>query len=805
MQSERDRLAERRVGVVEDGVEVDLALGRHADVVSDLRALVAVHPLRERLRGLLMLALYRCGRQADALAAYQDTRRYLDEELGVEPSADLQRLHRQMLAADPALAAPGTPDTAAGPTAADTAPGDTVPQAGRPPTPAQLPPGVGHFTGRDAELERLRALLDESGPAPAIAVIAGTAGVGKTALAVHWAQEIRDRFPDGQLYVNLRGFDPSGTAMNPAEAIRGFLDAYGVPPQQVPVSLAAQAALYRSLVAGRRVLIVLDNAADAEQVRPLLPGASGCLVLVTSRNQLSGLVAAEGAVPVAVGLPSDEESRRLLARRLGPARAAAEPEAVDRIVSLCARLPLALTIVAARAATHPDFPLDALAGELREARGRLDAFDGEDRATDVRAVFSWSYQRLTEPASRLFRLLGLHPGPDIAAPAAASLAGVPLPEVRPSLTELARAHLVTERVPGRFAFHDLLRAYAAEQALAVDPEPDRGAAGHRVVNHYLHTAAAADRLLNPYRDRITIAARLPGVTVIELADAPAALAWFTAEHPVLLAVVQQAAGAGHDESVWQLAWVLATYLDRRGHFRDHVASQRAALAAARRLPERRGEAYAHRGLARALTWLGGYDEAYEHYERAMRLFDELNDPLGQAHTSRNVAWALDRQGRHADALAQAERALRLFDAAGDRAGRATALNAVGWFHAHLGDHERAATCCEEALAGCQELGDREGEAAAWDSLGYVYHQLGQRDRATACYRRAVDLHRALGDRYYEAYTLLRLGDTHRALGDRTAAQGAWRDALSILEEFGPSAAEGLRGRLDSLTAAEHAA
>jgi NB-ARC domain len=360
------------------------------------------------------------------------------------------------------------------------------------PVPAQLPPAVPAFIGRDAELASLDALLHPkaaaAGPATVvIAALSGTAGVGKSALAVHWAHRAAAQFPDGQLYVNLRGFDPDGAAMEPSEALRGFLDALGAPATRIPESLSAQAGLYRTLLAGKRILVVLDNAKDAGQVRPLLPGSPGCLAIVTSRNQLTGLVATDSAYAMTLDLLGSGDARELLALRLGSRRVAREPDAVDEIIAGCARLPLALTIAAARAAGSPSFPLAVLATELREATRALDPLNGGDPATDVRAVFSWSYHALTTDAARLFRRLGLHPGPDIALPAAASLAAIPQDRARALLGELTRAHLLAEHAPGRYAFHDLLRAYATELARAHDSQNVRNAAAHRVLDHYLHT------------------------------------------------------------------------------------------------------------------------------------------------------------------------------------------------------------------------------------------------------------------------------------------------------------------------------
>jgi DNA-binding SARP family transcriptional activator len=786
LDAQRDRLAESRIDVIEERIELELATGDHADLVPELRDLVAEHPVRERLRGLLMLALYRAGRQADALAVFRDTRRYLHEELGVEPGAVLQRLHQQILAADPELS--GT--AAAGVTAA-ASPGAGLPR----PLPAQLPHRIPDFTGRDAELSRLDALVagdgGEAGTSVVITAIAGTAGVGKTALAVHWAHRISGRFPDGQLHVNLRGFDPTGVAMKPAEAIREFLDAFGITPQQLPTSLEAQAALYRSLLAGRRVLVLLDNAADEDQVRPLLPGSPGCLVIVTSRNQLPGLIVTDGAQPVVVDLLSAQEARQLLSRRIGEGRVLAETQAADDIIALCARLPLALMLVEARAATHPGFPLAVLATELRDAGGSLDAFDGADQATNVRAVFSWSYQRLSDSGRSLFRLLGLHFGPDIGTPAAASLAGLPERQIRSALAELARAHLVTERIPGRFAFHDLLRAYATEMAHTHDSEDYRSAARRRMLEHYLHTASRADELLHRPRDRpFTLADSAPGVLRENLADPKEALAWFESEYAVLLTALRQT--TGFDAHIWQLAWVLVSYMEYQAHWRDWRDTQLAALDASRRLSDRLGQAHSHRLLGTVSIQLGDHDRARTHLQHALDLFGELGDNVGQAVAHRNLAVQLDRQGRYREAIPHEEQALALYQAAGHDTGVGMALNGVGWFHAHLGDYRKALTYCQQAAELQREIGDHFGEAATYDSLGYAYRHLGQQTEAIACYEKAAYLSAGLGDRYNEADALSALGDAHQAFGDSRAA---WQRALTILEQLGDPRAVNIRARM----------
>ena len=431
-----------------------------------------------------------------------------------------------------------------------------------PAVPRQLPSAVAGFTGRAQELAELTRLMDQAAAGPGtvvISAIGGTAGVGKTALALHWAHRVADRFADGQLYANLRGFDPSGVPAAPEETVRGFLNALGVPPERVPPGPEAQAALYRGVLADKRVLIVLDNARDEEQVRPLLAASPGSLVLVTSRNQLAGLAAANGARLLGLDVLARAEAVQLLTARLGGTRAAAEPGAVGEIADRCAGLPLALTVAAARAATRPHFPLAALAPELRGLAGRLDALDSGDPTISVRTVFSWSYRQLAADAARMFRLLGLHPGPDISVPAAASMTGYPLPQARRLLGELARACLITEHVPGRYVFHDLLLAYAASQASDIDTGPERGAATGRLLDHYLHTAAGAANALNMSGEAIVLDAPGPGVAPEQLTSHRQARAWFAAEHRVLLAAVTLAAESGFDRHAWQLPWAMASY------------------------------------------------------------------------------------------------------------------------------------------------------------------------------------------------------------------------------------------------------
>jgi tetratricopeptide (TPR) repeat protein/transcriptional regulator with XRE-family HTH domain len=653
--------------------------------------------------------------------------------------------------------------------------------------PRQLPAAVADFTGRAAELRRLTQVLDAaaaSGPGTVvISAIGGMAGVGKTALALYWAHQVADRFPGGQLYVNLRGFDPSGTPVTAPEAIRGFLDALGVAPERVPASPEAQAALYRSLLAGRPMLVVLDNARDEQQVRPLLPASAGTLVLITSRSQLTGLAATDGARLLSLDMLAHEEATELLATRIGLARAVAEPAAVSEIASLSACLPLAVVIVAARAATRPSLPLTALADELLNASGRLDALDAGDPVADVRAVFSWSVRQLSPEAARMFRLLGIHPGPDISGPAAASLAGCDLARARRDLAELARAHLITERASGRYAFHDLLRAYAAEQAGDAGREPEREAAIGRVLDHYLQTAAQAAYLLNPSHEPVVLAPAKARIAPEQPADHRQALAWFTDEHQVLLAAITLAAQSGFDVDAWQLSWALAPFQQTCGHWQEWVATQRTALSAATRLGEEGAQAVCTRLLAVAHSELGDYAESARLFTVSLTLYARLGDRLGEAKVQFNLAALAEGQGRYADMLGHAEQALRLYQAIGDKASEATALNNVGWTHGLLGDYEQARAFCRQALALCTETGHHWLEGYVWDSLGYAEHHLGNLGEAAACYQRALSLHREAGDRFTEAEALTHLGETRQAAGNLAQAREAWQQALAIFADL----------------------
>ncbi|MFJ9248460.1 BTAD domain-containing putative transcriptional regulator [Streptomyces sp. NPDC101776] len=757
----------------------ELRHGDPAPVIGPLTGLLGEYPLAEPLAEALMRALHETGRSAEALDCYAAVRKRLAEELGTDTGPALRQLHQSILR---------------GHRSASTPPPEPSAVTRRTELPAQLPMAVRGFTGRDGELARLAAILasaEGESAAVVISAVSGMAGVGKTALAVHWARRVESAFPDGQLYVNLRGFDPQGSVVPPTEAVRGFLDALGVRPDRMPPGLEAQVGLYRSLLTGRRMMVVLDNARDEEQVRPLLPGAVGCMALVTSRNRLTGLAATEGAHLLAVDPLTPAAARDVLAERLGAVRVAAEPAAVADVVTWCAGLPLALAVVSARAAAQPGQSLGTLAEELREAGGRLDALDGGEESSRVRAVFSWSYSALSPAAARLFRLLALHPGPDLDQRAAGALAGAPTERVRALLAELTGGHLLVEHAPGRYAFHDLLRVYAAELVTAYDDEWERRSALHRMMDHYLHSARAADVLVTPQPNPVESRAPRAGANAVEFEDYDRAQAWLLAEHPVLLAIVRQPQ-PGFDAHVWRLVTVLTTFLDRHGYWQALLTAGHRALAAAEREGDLAGRAGAHRGLGLALDRLKCPEPAREHYLRALELFAAVGSDAGQARTHQHLSRMSGAQGDSGLALEHAYLSLEHYRAAGDRAGQAAALNHIGWRQAHLGDHLRALAHCEQALELARAADDVDGQAHISDSLGYIHHQLGRFQEAVDHYRQAAQLFHATGERRSEAACLSCLGDSHHSAGQSDAAHEVWSRALALTAELGLPADDPLR-------------
>jgi tetratricopeptide (TPR) repeat protein len=541
---------------------------------------------------------------------------------------------------------------------------------------------------------------------------------------------------------------------------------------------------------------LLDNARDAEQVRPLLPGTAGSMVVITSRNDLTSLAAVDGAFTLTVDLLSPAEARGLLGRRLGERRVEQEPEAVEQIIASCDRLPLALSIVAARAMRTPRYPLAALAAQLRQTPGALDALDGGDHAANVRAVFSWSYQQLSEPAARLFRTLGLHAGPDISAVTMAGMSGMESGDRAAALLELLRANLVSEPTPGRFVLHDLLRAFAAELAERHDSTDGRIAAVRRMLDHYLQTALRADQLLDA--NRAGEPQPLPFAAQSDeepLADLSEALAWFGAEWQALSAALRLAARLGFDDHAWRLARSLASFLDRRGHWRESADLQRIALAAAVRIGDTGAQAVSHSSLADVCIRLGEYSEAQHHLLRCLQLYRLVGDRAGQAEVERSVTRLLGRQGKYGEALPHARQASDLFSELGQRAGEARAINAMGWYNIQLGRPTDGARLCQQALNLQRLINDRFGQAGTLDSLGHAHHQLGEFEQAASCYQQAAELYQEFGDRYHEATAREALGDCYQADGSPERARECWLAALRTLDELGHPAAERVRGKL----------
>ncbi|MET8331881.1 BTAD domain-containing putative transcriptional regulator [Streptomyces sp. NPDC005181] len=780
--TQRSHLEALRLAAIEKRIKAEWVLERFGETSVELVDIVAKYPLNERFREMLMLALCKSGRQAEALAVYREVRALLSRELAIEPGSRLQALHDRVLRADPELSVSDVFPPAADPTTPEPS-GAAALDVSPPQVLAALPADLPTFIDREYELAQLEALLaadQQNATIAATSVIVGMAGVGKTTLAVHWAHRNAHRFPDGQLYLNLRGFDASNPAMSPTEAFGSILQSLGVSSSLLPADLNAQIALYRTLLTGRRILLLLDNARDAEQIRPLLPSTPGSLVVVTSRNQLSSLITIDGARPMRIDVLSAAQATRLLFHRIGEERSAAEPEAVNEIIKYCGGLPIALAMVAARAVCHPTFRLTSIAAELRASHGSLNAFSDTDPSTDARAVFSCSYHVLDPSAARLFRLLSLHPGP-FGVAAAAAIAGLPIEQTRLLLVDLVRAHLLKEPTPGRYSYHDLLRVYATELADTEDSAHERDAAAHQMLDHYVHTGFAASRLFAPNRDPVGPCVSLSDRNTENLTDREQALAWFATEHQTLMAVIAQSASRQADTQTWQLVWIIKHFLYFGGHQHHLLATQQLALEAAQRLSDSVAQAHTHLSLVRTEAQLGRFDEAQAHANQAIQIFAETGDASARAETHRELSWVLERQGDFRTALIHAQQALDLIQLTGDRSKHGLALNAVGWCHALLGQGEQALTYCRQALRELKDVGHQVGQADTWDTLGYAYHGLGRHSEAVSSYQQAFDLYRQLRAGYAEASTLIRLGDVQLAIGQVEAARSAWGRALSLFD------------------------
>jgi DNA-binding SARP family transcriptional activator len=731
---EAARLTELRVTAQESRLAAELAAGRAASVVGDLAELVRTHPLRERAHLLHVTALYELGRRADALAAYRTARDVLVVELGIEPGFELRELEARVLAGEPAAAAAG---------------------------PAQLPKDVPAFVGRADAMARLDQVA-RGGPV----VIAGTAGVGKTALAVRWAHQNKDAFPDGQLYVDLHGFGP-GRPLSPEDVLGGFLRALGVAGAATPTDPVERAARFRSLVHDKRLLVVLDNAQSVAQVRPLLPGGPDCRAVITSRDSLAGLVARDGATRVDLDRLPREDALNLV-RRLVGARADAEHTAVTELVDRCARLPLALRIAAEAVGIRAGLRVTDVVADLD-----LDVLDATgDPTTDIRAVFSWSHRHLDDDAARLFRLMGRHPW-DAPPEALAALAGFDDRTTRKALASLARAHLVEESAGGRFGMHDLLRAYAAEQDEADDD------AVRRLYAWYVRTAAAARYALVPQSPPIPLP---DGETGVPFPDAASALAWFDTERPVLMALLT---GGTHDDLAWRLGGLLLTYFNIGKHWDDWVTGLGAGLAAARRVGSSLGEAVALNGLGVVHDDLGHDEDAINCHVRAAVLFTRAGDDHFAAWNYNNLGVVYDRLGRFGEAVATHHEALALFQAVGDDRGFGYSLNNLGDVFRQRGEYAEAETNLLRALALQEEVGEIDGLRYTYSHLADLYWDWERLVDAREWYDKGVDASLAAGDRWLAAKLLTRL-----AALDGEPAVRLWQ-AHALFDEVGDaeSAAE----------------
>jgi DNA-binding SARP family transcriptional activator/Tfp pilus assembly protein PilF len=773
---ETGRLEDQRLDARELRFSLELALGRHVQAVDGLRLLVAEHPLREGAWAQLMTALYRADRQAEALEAYRRLHRILDRELGVDPSPRLRRLHQQILNADPALRVPAPPPAGQGGGSPATA--AAASRAVARVVPRQLPADVPDFTGRHEYLTELAGLLP---PAASIVAITGTAGVGKTALAVHWAHRIRDRFPDGQLYVGLRGH-AGGQPVRPVEALARFLHALGVPAEQVPIDLDEAADLCRSLLADRQALVLLDGAASAEQVRPLLPGGPTCLVVVTSRDRLDGLVAREGAHRLTLDVLTPAQAGELLSRIIGQDRAAAEPGPVAELARSCVHLPLALRVAAANVAGDPHRSIGQYLADLAASTPLAELQVAGDQRCAVRIAFDHSYTTLAPAAQRLLRLFGLVPGPDLTVPAAAALIGGPALQARRQLDVLAAAHLVAQHAPGRFALHDLLREYARERAEHQDEPAERAAAVDRLAGWYLHTTDAAVRRLYPRMARLAVPSPDPVVDPLRFAAAEPAMAWLDAERANLVATARHAAAQGPRPVAWLLADALRDYFWLRRHTVQWLVVAREALAAADADGDQQARAAARLCLGLACWSLGRHAEAVEQQAAALRLAIRARwrDGVGLAHC--NLAGTYRELGQLRLAADHLRRALAGHGAGEER--RAALLGNLGILCWELGDLDQATAHLRAALAGNQIVSSAAAQAHLLGALGGVLHARGQLTTALVHLDRAVAMCRQAGSRYGEAGLLVHLGAAALDAGDPVAALGHATAGLDLAREIG---------------------
>ncbi|MEU6154939.1 BTAD domain-containing putative transcriptional regulator [Actinosynnema sp. NPDC047251] len=752
--AERDRLHLERFAAEADLIDLRLRNGSGDDLVAWLAARTAEHPLDERATGQYMLALYRAGRAADALEHYRRHRDWLAEELGADPRDSLRSLHRRILASDPTLDAVARPASTVTPVV----------------VPRQLPAVPAAFVGRLDELGRLDIAGDASFTTTVVSAIAGNGGVGKTWLALHWAHRRLDRFPDGQLFVDLRGFGPDGRPMEAGTALRGFLDTLGVRPGAVPADPHAQSALFRSLVAGKRMLIVLDNAATADQVEPLLPGGGSCTVLVTSRNHLPSLITRHGAHHLALDALTEAEARALLTHRLGAARADAESAAIDAIITACGGLPLALGIIAGRAQLRPGLPLSLLATEIIESG--LHALD--DETAGLPAVLSWSYRALNADQATAFALLGVAPGPDIALAAVAALLDRPLSVTRTVLRGLVHASLLEQDSQGRYRMHDLVRQYAASL-----PVRDGGLARRRVLDHYAHTARTAMRLVHPRMRDFAHDPGLPGHAPEPLASREQAWLWFRHEQRCVLAAQRLAIDLDDHRTAYLIARYLYPFHFMTADFAHEVESWRTALPAVLRLDDPTAHGDAYRSLGWALCSVGRLDEGTRYLDTALGIAEETGDDRCLSGVYIAFALALGDQGRHADALRSATQAIHLISRTEPSPSTSTARTIAAHHAARLGHHDLATAHCHAVLQELRGHPDRDIEANVLFTLGLVAIGTGDTRHAVTQLETALALFRDDANTFMQADTLEKLAEALDALDHHDQARRHRRAAASL--------------------------